>query len=139
MRRQCRGAGHVIGDPVARLLIGADIDSHQSGSTASRREAAAHDVEPFAVEAEAVDDGAVGAETEHARAWVATLRLRHDAADLNEAEAQAEQRVGHLRALVESCRQSDRVGEPTAEGINREPRIVPGPACGVAEVPVHAR
>ena len=54
-------------------------------------------------------------QAEHARARIAGLRLRHDAAELDEAEAEGEERVRHLALLVEAGREPDRVRKAAAE------------------------
>ena len=48
-------------------------------------------------------------------ARVAGLRPRRHRADLDEAEAEGEQRVGHLAVLVEAGGDADRIGEVEAE------------------------
>ncbi len=90
----------------------------------ARGEPAQHGVGAFAVEAEPVDHALVGMEPEQARARIAGLRQRRHRADLDEAEAEPQQRVGHLGMLVEARRHADRIGEIEAEGTHREPRIV---------------
>ncbi len=77
-----------------------------------------------AVEAEPVDHAAIGFEPENARPRIAGLRQRRDGADLDKAEAQAEQRVGHLGVLVEAGRDTDRIWEVEAEGPHPQPRII---------------
>ena len=88
------------------------------------REPRAHSLEPVAVEAEAVDDRFVPLQAEDARARVAGLRPRHDAAELHEAEAEREQRVGDLALLVEAGREPDRIGDAPPESRDREARVV---------------
>ena len=92
-----------------------------------------HHLQPLAVEAEAVDHGAVGGEAEHPRPGVAGLGPRDDPAHLDEAEAEAQQRVGHARALVESGREADRVGEAAAQQVDGEARVVRRPGAGGQE------
>jgi hypothetical protein len=69
------------------------------------------DRQAVAVESEAVDDGLVPRQPEHARTRVALLRLRHDAAELHEAEAEGQELIGHLALLVEACREADGIGK----------------------------
>jgi len=63
---------------------------------------------PPVVEAEPVDRRAVLRQAEDARARVARLGARGEGADLDESEAEAEQRAGHFGVLVETCCQTDR-------------------------------
>src|SRR3546814_15045581 len=67
------------------------------------------------VEAQAVDDCLVARQPEHARLRVARLRLWRDRADLDEAEAQRQQRVDVGAVLVQPRGQADRVAEGHAE------------------------
>ena len=48
------------------------------------------------------------------------LRARGHGADFHEAEAEAQQRVGRLRVLVEAGGQADRIGEIKPEGAHRQ-------------------
>ena len=66
----------------------------------------------------------VGIEAEQARPRIARLRLRRHAADLDEAEAEPEQRVHHLGILVEARRESDRIGKRQAEGVHAQLLVV---------------
>ncbi len=52
------------------------------------------------------------------------LRPRRDAADLDKAEAEPQQRVRHLAILVEARRHPDRIGKIQPEGAHLQPRIV---------------
>ena len=90
----------------------------------ARGEPRQHDRRAVVVEAEPVDDRVVGVETEQARARIAGLRARRHGADLDEAEAEPQQRVRHLGILVEAGREADRIGEIQPEGADRKPRIV---------------
>ncbi len=56
-----------------------------------------------------------GIEPEQPRPRIARLRLRRDAARLDEPEAEPQQRVDHLGMLVEAGRQADRIGEGQAK------------------------
>jgi hypothetical protein len=114
----------------SRILVGADVDADDSGPSCPGAQPGGHHREPFAVEAVAVDHGAVRREAEHPRLRVARLRPRHDPADLDEAEAEAEQRVGHTGALVEAGREANRIWEAAAEQVDREAGIVRAPAAG---------
>ena len=58
---------------------------------------------------------AVARQAEQARLGVAGLRLRGDGADLDEAEAEREQRVDALGVLVEAGGEAERAGKLAAE------------------------
>ena len=86
---------------------------------------------PLIVEAEAVDDGAVGGGAENAWGGIALLRLRRQRSDLDEAEPRGEQRRKHPRILVEASRHADRIAEVEAPQRLREPRIVRRRGAGI--------
>ena len=67
------------------------------------------------VEAEPVDDAVIGREAEQARAGIAGLRARRDAADLDESEAQPQQGIDRLGIFVEARGDADPVGKAQAE------------------------
>ena len=77
-----------------------------------------------AVEAVAVDDGAVAPQAEEARARIARLRMRRDGADLGEAEAEPQDGIDGLAIFVETRREAERIGKVESEDIYREARIV---------------
>ena len=95
-----------------------------------RREPRQHRRLALAVEAQPVDHRRVGLQPEHARPRIAGLRQRRDGADLDEAEAQPQQRVGHFGVLVEARRDADRIGKAQPERPHREPRIIGRAAAG---------
>ena len=123
-RRERLDQAHIVGDAVGGLLVGADIDADDAARVRRARKPAQHRLGALAVEAEPVDHALVGGEPEQARARIARLRLRRHGADLDEAEAEPEQRIGHLGVLVEPGRHADRIGEVEPEGPHREPRVV---------------
>ena len=90
----------------------------------ARREPPQHGFGAVIVEAHAVDHGLVALQPEQPRPRIAGLRLRRHRADLDKAEAEPQQRVRHFRALVETGRHADRIGEVQAEGAHRKFRIV---------------
>ena len=122
---------HVVGDTVEGILVGADIDADDSfgpscparRSPRPRRQALEHGIGALRIEAEPVDDAFVGVEPEQARARIASLRQRRDGADLDEAETEPQQRVGHFGILVEARGHPDRVGKVQAEGAHRQPLV----------------
>jgi hypothetical protein len=76
------------------------------------------------VEAEPVDERAVGHQPEHARSRIARLRLRRDGADLGEAAAHGEHGFGYARVLVETGGDAERVRQFEAGERDPERRIV---------------
>ena len=72
------------------------------------------------VETHAVDDGLVPLQAEQPRPRIADLRARRHGADFDKAEAEPQQRVRRLRALVEAGGHADRIGKVQAEGANRK-------------------
>jgi hypothetical protein len=79
---------------------------------------------PVIVESHAIDHGFVALQAEQPRPRIAGLRLRRHRADLDKAEAQPQQGIGDLRALVEAGGHADRIGEIQAEGPHRQLFIV---------------
>jgi hypothetical protein len=63
------------------------------------------------VETHAVDDALRSRQTKQARLGIARLRARCDRADLNETEPERGECIDIAAILVQSCRQSDRIGE----------------------------
>jgi hypothetical protein len=55
---------------------------------------------------------------------IAGLRLWRDGADLDEAEAQTQQRIGHLGVFVEARRHANRISKVEPEGADREPLVI---------------
>ncbi len=111
-------AGHtqfVIGGGVDRIFILAEIDADDAWADAmpavTGDEPAATAVHAIIVEAHAVDDGAVLDQAEQARARIAGLRARGDAADLDKAETQSQGAAIAFRILVKARGQADRVGK----------------------------
>ena len=106
--------------PERPLTVDAD-DARLSGAA---DETAADGGVTLAVEAEAVDDRLVLRQAEGAGLRVAGLSFWRDRADLGEAEAQTQQRVGNLGALVEARRHADGIGKRQPEGFDGEARVV---------------
>ena len=120
-RRHQLGHRRIVGHAIGRILVRADVDADhprlaRAPSQPLRRESAA-----AVVEAHAVDHRAVLFQPEQARLRVARLRQGRDRADLGKAEAEAEQRVGHLCILVEARRHAERIGkgQPRDMGFQR--------------------
>ena len=124
MRGERRNAGHVVRGPVDRILVGAEIDPDDAGSARARREPLRDSLDAIAVEAETVDDALVRVEPEQPRTRIARLRLRRDAARLDKAEAQPQQRIDHFGMLVEAGRQADRIGKRQAERLDAQLFVV---------------
>ena len=66
----------------------------------------------------------IGIEPEQPRPRIAGLRQWRDGADFDEAEADTQQRIGHLGVLVEACGDADRIGEIEPEHAQRQPLVV---------------
>ena len=111
-RAHAGDARHVIADAILAVLAGADI--HPDHAIAASRQTWECGGLPFIVEAEAVDDGAVGGGAENAWGGIALLRLRRQRSDFDEAEPRGEERRKHSRVLVEACRHADRIAEVEA-------------------------
>ena len=73
-RREHFDLTHVVVDAVGRILVGADIDADDAALIGARGEPGQHRIGALAVEAEPIDHGLVGIETEQARARIAGLR-----------------------------------------------------------------
>ena len=125
-RREGLDQAHIVGDAVGAVLVGPHIDPDQAAGAGARRQPRQHRLRAFAVEAEPVDDALVGRQPEQARARIAGLRPRRHGADLDEAEAEPQQRVRHLAMLVEAGRHADRIGKIEAEDPHRKPRSSAG-------------
>ena len=78
------------------------------------------------VEAEPVDQTAIGDEPEDARHWVARLRLRRHGAGFGKAAAHREHGIGHARIFVEACGDPDRVWKIETENNLAQNGIVGG-------------
>src|SRR5262249_39013150 len=104
--------------------VGADIDADDAAALRACGETFQHRLLAFAVEAEPVDDPLVGIEAKQARTRIAGLRLRRHGSNLDEAEAEAQQRIGYLAILVEAGGDADRVREIQPERAHLQPRVV---------------
>jgi hypothetical protein len=114
----------VVGHAVGRVLVGPDIDADDAAMVGASRKPAQRDLGTVIVEAHAVDHGFIALQPKQPRPRIAALRLRRHRADFDEAETQPQQRVRHLRALVEARGHADRIGEVQAEGPHRQLRII---------------
>ena len=119
-RREGLDQPHIILGAVGRVAVGADIDADDAAVVGARGEPRQHRRRALVVEAEPVDHALVGLEPEQARPRIAGLRPRRHGADLDKAEAEAQQRVRHLRVLVEAGGDADRIGEIEPEGAHRQ-------------------
>jgi hypothetical protein len=97
-----------IGGAVGARLVGAEVEPDDPAGR-PRGEPAGDRLHAVVVEAEAVDRGAIGAQAEQARAGIAGLRARGRGADLDEAEARAQERCHRLGVLVEARGEAERV------------------------------
>ena len=114
----------VVGGAVGGILVGPDIDADDAAVMRARRETPQHGFGAVIVETHAVDDGLVALQPEQPRPRIADLRQRRHRADLDKAEAETQQRIGRLRALVEACGHADRIGKIQPECAHGELRIV---------------
>ena len=115
-------SGDVVGDAVGAVAVGAEVDPDDAAFLAFG-EAGVNRIVALTVEAEPVDEGVILGRTEQARARIATLRPRRDAADLDESEAEAKCAVRHLAVLVEACGEADGVGEVEPENAPAKTRV----------------
>ena len=122
--RQPFDAAHVVGDAVARVLVGADIHPDDAGTPAPGGKTPQCRFETVAVEPEPVDDRLVALQTEETRSRIARLRKRDDAAEFDKAEAERQELVWNLALLVEACRKTDGVRKPSPEELDRKPAVV---------------
>jgi hypothetical protein len=116
-------AGRIVADPVFGFLVGADIDADDAGLSRARGQPFRGGRMPLIVEAEPVDHRLVLAQPEDARSGVSGLRQRRYRADFCKAEAEPQQRVGHLGVLVEACRHAEWIGEGQSRDGGCKPRI----------------
>src|SRR5690606_36198211 len=107
-------AGDVVGRRVGRIPVLGEVHADDSGSLragAIRREPGGDGGRPLAVEAHPVDDRLVLGKTEEPRLRIARLRPRRHAADFEETGTERERWRNHLAVLVESGRNTGRVGK----------------------------
>ena len=123
-RRKRLDQAHIVRDAIGAVAVGADIHPDDAALVRAPHQPRQHTRLALVVEAEPVDHGLVGVETEEARTRIALLRARRDGANFDEAETEAEQRVRHFGVLVEAGRDADRIGEIQPEYAGREFRIV---------------
>ncbi len=124
---EARDPGDIIADALGAVPVRPEIDADDA-TAAARRQAPMQRVVAVIVEAEAVDDGPVGRQPEDARARIALLRQGRDRADLDEAEAEIEERVDHFAVLVEAGGEPERIGKVEIEHPAGEPRVGERPA-----------
>ena len=87
-----------------------DVDA-QNAFKAAVFNVADHRVNAVVVETHAVDDALVFGNAEKARLRIARLRLGRDRADFDKAETQSGKRIDTLAVFVQTCRQTDRIGQ----------------------------
>jgi hypothetical protein len=134
-RKRC-DARHVVGRPVRRILVGADVDADDPATACARHQSRLQRSVALVVEAQSVDYGGIAVQAKQARPRVARLRERGHRPRLGKAESRPQHGVDGLAVLVESCRGSDRVGEVEAEGPHRQPPVVGRlTTVGAAEAP----
>ncbi len=123
-RREGFDQPNVILDPILRILVGADIDADNAAATEAFAEPCERRRRALPVEAEPVDHALVGSEPEDARTLIAGLGPRRHRSDLDEAEAQPQQRIGNRGVLVKARGNSDRIGKIAPKGADAERRVI---------------
>ena len=114
----------VVGNAIARILVGAEIDADDPTPPAPALQPLGKGGEAVTVEAEPIDHRPVIRQAEDARARIAGLRKRCDAPALDEAEAETEELVGYFALLVVAGCEPDRIGKAQAERLYRKQRII---------------
>ena len=114
----------IVGDAVGGVAVGAEIDADDAAAAAAPARRRATASWPSLLKPRRLMIARCSAAGRGA-ARIAGLRPRRHGADLDEAEAEREQRVGHLAVLVEAGGEPDRIGEIEAEKLPPEPRIAP--------------
>src|SRR5690606_6020255 len=120
----------VVSDPVGAVLVGADIDADNTAGISTPGQTLIDRIMALVVEAEAVDDGAVGGQPEYPRLVVARLRPGGYRSHFRKAEAQLQERIRHVSILVVSGGHAERIGKIQAGHRAGEPRIGRPPAGG---------
>ena len=114
----------VGGAVVRRLPVLADVDAERRPAHPPGGGQVARDLRrAVAVEAEAVDDGAMARQAEEPRPPVAGLRLRRHRPDLRERESNRAPGVDGGALLVEAGGEAERVRELDAHDVLPQPRI----------------
>jgi len=76
-----------------------------------------------AVESQTIDNSAVFRQPEYPGFWVSRLRFGRDGAQLGVTKTHAQQSVGNLTVLVETCGHAQRIGEGKASNVHRKTRV----------------
>jgi hypothetical protein len=113
----------IIGDPIGRIAIGANIDPDDAGGRRMPAQALMHARLTFVIEAEPVDQPRILAEAKNPRLRIAVLRARRHGAHLGKTQPATEQGVDHFGVLVESGRQPERIGKGQTERIDPQAGI----------------
>ena len=114
----------IVGQRVGAVAVAADIDPDGPAPPGADPQTLDNNVETAAVEPEPVDQRAIGIESKDPRARIAGLRKRRDRADLDKAETEPQQRIGHARVLVETGRNADRVRKVAAPEMHPQHRRI---------------
>ena len=115
------------GDIVSRLVLGVLVGPQIGADHDAPRalvQPLGEGVEPGVVEPHPVDDGPVLAEAEQARLGIAGLGPGRDRAAFDEAEAEARQAAQGLAVLVQTRRQTDRIGQVQPRQLCSQDRVV---------------
>ena len=121
--RKARHPFHIVGDPVGRVLVRADIDPDDAGLALAQGEPLHRVGMAAIVEAEAIDHRPIFRQPEQARLRVSILGAGRQRSDLDEAEAEPQQRIRHHRILVVAGGKPDRIGEGDPGDFDAKPVI----------------
>ena len=128
-----RGEGfdqpHIVLGAVGRIAVGADIDADNAALVRARAasRASAAGAPSLLKPSRLITPSSASSRNRRGRGLPA-CGTRGDGADLDEAEAEPQQRVRHLGVLVEAGGQPDRIGEIEPESAHRQ--LAAGPAAG---------
>ena len=119
-------ARHVVARTIDAILIGADVHSDDAGSTFSRFETRQRRRVPAIVEAEPVDQTAIGGRAGRRAASGCPAAASASRCRLRQSRSPSEHGIGHARIFVEACGDPDRVWKIETENRLAQNGIVGG-------------
>ena len=125
----------IIALRVGAVLVDADIGPKDGGPFGEGFQIGPISVEPAIVETHAIDHRAIRLQSVEPRLGIARLRPGRHGTRFDKPEAQPHQRGRCDSVLVEAGREPDRVGEPEAQHVHRQYRIVGRPRCAPGQPP----